>query len=153
MSPEQSVISVAPTAIAAVSSPLHVRTRDAYGNYLVAGSDSVSLILRTPVGEGLTLSTFTVVIVTANNTNPTNSFVDYGNGTYFTAFSVTVAGVYTLEVMVGSVLAAETSVTVEPASETHAASCIASGPGWNGAFWDSPASFEVVARDQYGASV
>jgi hypothetical protein len=126
------------------------RTRDAYGNWLVAGGEALSIEMRTTIGDGLSRTSVTTVFDFDSHNDTQSVVVDNGDGRYECEFALTIAGEYTSTVKLGVEVADERPLIVGPAGETDSGSCTADGPGWNGAFWSNPASFSVQARDMYG---
>ena len=144
------LVQVANQAVAGQSLPLTARTRDAYGNWLIDGGAELSVEMRTTVGEGLSRTSMTTVFNFDSRNDTQSVIVDHNNGTYTCNMMLTIAGEYTSTVKLGMNVADERRLLVGPADVTDSGSCTVDGPGWNGAFWGSSASFSVQARDEYG---
>lgn len=143
-------LAVVGDAVAGDVLTLSARTRDAHGNWLVAGGESISIEMRTTIGTGLSRTSVTTIFNFDSHNGTRAIIVDHGDGTYTCDFALTIAGTYTSTVKLGTEVADERPLVVGPAAGTDAGSCTAEGPGWNGAFWNNPASFSVQARDLYG---
>lgn len=112
-------------------------TRDARGNAQLFGGEAWEVVLQGPYPS--------------NDSPLAVELLDRGDGTYRGAFTIAMAGEYSLSVSLGGAHAKGSPLRISAsAASVHASRCRAEGAGLRSAYKDQTTSFVIIARDAFG---